>query len=415
MKILHTADWHLGKQLENLSRHEEQEIVLAEIERLADAHDVDAVLIAGDLFDTFNPPHESIDLLYRTCKNLSNNGTRAVIAIAGNHDSPERIEVPEHFARECGIVFIGFPNTIITPFDLPSGLRITRCDEGFLELSLPRCVVPLRIFAIPYVNENRLKAFLETDNTDEKMRELLAEKWQLSADKYADSKGVNIAAAHLLIMRKGGSEKNSETAPDKKNIEESDDEKPIRIGGASAVYTENFPKQFQYVALGHIHKNMVIEKKPVPFVYSGSPLAYSFNEKEQEKYVVIIEAEPDKPVHFKRIALTTPKKLSTVTFNDLQNALDWLAQHPDNLVRLIFKSETYVPNTVIKQLKAAHTGIISIEPHIKDANADENTSSEVAPLGASGIKEYFEAYYKEVKGHSPGEEILRLFEEVLAV
>ena len=117
MKILHTADWHLGKRLESISRHEEQVIVLKEIEQLADEHNVDAIVIAGDLFDTFNPPNESIDLLYKTCKNLSKNGERVVIAIAGNHDSPERVEVPEHFARECGIVFIGFPDTIVSHFE----------------------------------------------------------------------------------------------------------------------------------------------------------------------------------------------------------------------------------------------------------------------------------------------------------
>ena len=248
MKILHTADWHLGKRLETISRHEEQIIVLEEIERIADTQNVDAVIIAGDLFDTFNPPNESIDLLYKTCKNLSKNGERPVIAIAGNHDSPDRVEVPEHFARECGIVFIGFPDTIVSPFELPTGLKITRSDVGFIELKLPKFDYPLRIFAIPYVNENRLKVFLGTEDTDEKLRQLLSNKWQISADKYADDDGVNIAVAHLLIMRKGGA------IP-----VESDDEKPIRIGGASAIYTENFPKQFQYVALGHIHLQMVVE------------------------------------------------------------------------------------------------------------------------------------------------------------
>ena len=100
MKILHTADWHLGKRLENISRHEEQVAVLDEICQIADDRNVDAVIIAGDLFDVFSPPNESAELFFKTCKRLSNNGLRAVVAIAGNHDSPERIEAPEVLARE---------------------------------------------------------------------------------------------------------------------------------------------------------------------------------------------------------------------------------------------------------------------------------------------------------------------------
>ena len=73
---------------------------------LAEEHNVDAVLIAGDLFDTFNPSTEATELFYRTVHRLSKNGSRAVVAIAGNHDSPDRIEAPDPLARECGIIFI---------------------------------------------------------------------------------------------------------------------------------------------------------------------------------------------------------------------------------------------------------------------------------------------------------------------
>src|SRR5579872_1513255 len=108
MKILHTADWHLGKRLENFSRFEEQVEVLDEICQIADNESADVVIIAGDLFDTFNPTSEAVDLFYKTLKRLANDGKRAVVAIAGNHDSPERIEAPDPLARECGIVFAGF-------------------------------------------------------------------------------------------------------------------------------------------------------------------------------------------------------------------------------------------------------------------------------------------------------------------
>ena len=88
MKILHTADWHLGKRLNEFSRIEEQREVLEEICRIAEEQQVDAVLVAGDLYDTFNPPNEAIELFYKSLHRLAAGGKRAVIGIAGNHDSP---------------------------------------------------------------------------------------------------------------------------------------------------------------------------------------------------------------------------------------------------------------------------------------------------------------------------------------
>jgi exonuclease SbcD len=93
ISILHTADWHLGKRLGSLTRIDEQKTVLSEICEIADSNNVDVVVIAGDIFDTTNPPTEAIELLYSTLKNLSKKGTRPVIVIAGNHDSPDRMKL----------------------------------------------------------------------------------------------------------------------------------------------------------------------------------------------------------------------------------------------------------------------------------------------------------------------------------
>ena len=99
MKLLHTSDWHLGKRLGDFSRFEEQQAVMQEICDIADRELADAILVAGDLFDSFNPPTEAVDLFYKTLRKLSKNGSRPVIAIAGNHDSPDRIEAPDPLAR----------------------------------------------------------------------------------------------------------------------------------------------------------------------------------------------------------------------------------------------------------------------------------------------------------------------------
>src|SRR5690606_31764086 len=104
MRILHTADWHLGKRLDNFSRLDEQILVLDEIVEKADIHQADVIIVAGDLFDAFNPGTDAIDLFYKTLKRLTKNGSRPVIAISGNHDSPSLIDAPDPLARECGII-----------------------------------------------------------------------------------------------------------------------------------------------------------------------------------------------------------------------------------------------------------------------------------------------------------------------
>ena len=266
MKLLHTSDWHLGKRLEDFSRIAEQQAVMNEICEIADRENVDAVLVAGDLFDTFNPPTEAVDLFYKTLKRLSKNGQRPVVAIAGNHDSPDRIEAPDPLARECGIIFTGYPNSVVAPFELESGLKITRSDPGFFEIQLPGNSVLLRILSTPYASEIRLKTYLSPDDSEEELRQLLQKNWQMLADKYCDADGVNILVTHLFVAGKGT-----------ELPEEPEDEKAIlHVGGAQVVYPENIPQEVQYTALRHLDRMHSAGKSSV--YYSGSRLSYSFAE-----------------------------------------------------------------------------------------------------------------------------------------
>lgn len=187
MKILHTADWHLGKRLEKYSRLPEQQDVLEEIIDLADTQQVDVVLIAGDLFDAYNPPTEAIDLFYRSLKRLSNHGQRLIVAIAGNHDSPDRIEAPDPLARELGILFAGYPNSQLREGKVNEHMEILKSEEGFIEVQLKRFSYPLRILLTPYANEFRLKTFLGIHDHQEELRNLLASHWNKLAETYCDS------------------------------------------------------------------------------------------------------------------------------------------------------------------------------------------------------------------------------------
>ncbi|MCE7067703.1 exonuclease subunit SbcD [Dyadobacter sp. CY326] len=401
MKILHTADWHIGKKLDNYSRLEEQRLVLQEICQIAENEHVDAVVIAGDLFDNFNPSSEATELLYSTLHRLSANGSRAVIAIAGNHDSPERIQVPDALAKVCGIIFVGFPNTEISQFCTQAKVEILRTAKGFIEIELPNASFPLRILHTPYANEQRLKTFLDVEDSEEALRIHLQKHWQDLADQYLDDKGFNLLMAHLFVMQKGG------PMP-----EEPEEERPIlHIGGAQAIYTENFPSKVHYIALGHLHRYHVVDKNPAPSVYSSSPLAYSFSESNQTKYVVLIEAEAGKLVSFRPIELKNGKKLRRKSFNDIDKAIEWLAEHKEDLIELTIVSDNYLEATDKKRLNEAHSGIIQIIPQIK--KSELSTANTEIDLSLS-MEKLFQEYFKtKNKGQEPSDGLMEVFREVL--
>ena len=403
MKLLHTSDWHLGKRLEDFSRIEEQQLVLQEICDIADLEQVHAVIVSGDLFDTFNPPTEAVDLFYKTLKRLTNNGKRPVIAIAGNHDSPDRIEAPDPLARECGIIFTGFPNSVVPTFELESGLKVLQSTEGFLELRIPGTSEPLRLLLTPYANEFRLKTFLGHEDSEEELRILLQDKWKELATKYCDDCGINILATHLFVMKNGGDQ-----------LEEPADEKPIlHVGGAQIIYSANIPTQIQYTALGHLHRMNKIDSAPCPVYYSGSPLSYSFAEANQKKYVLLIDAQPGEEAHVREVELTKGRKLLRKRAEGIEEALEWLSENPDCLVELTMVTETYLTAHDRKRLGGAHNGIVTIIPEVKNATGMSSGSKKNIDL-SKNMEELFADYFMHTKGQAPNAELMDLFTELLA-
>lgn len=399
MKILHTADWHLGKKLDRFSRLEEQVLVLDEIVEIADEQNVDLILIAGDLFDNFNPSVEATELFYKTLKRLSLNGKRPVIAISGNHDSPNLIDAPDPLARECGIILIGHPKAKITPFELEH-FKISNSAAGFIELQLKSLNFPVRILHTPYANEIRLKEYFG-ENKEEELNKVLAENWATIADEFCDDKGVNLLMAHLYMNKKG--------AP---IIEEPEGEKLIKIGNATLIYSDIIPSQIQYTALGHLHgfRNIGTTEKPV--VYSSSPLCYSFSEAGQTKYVTIIEAEPNKEVSYEKLPLKNGKKLVRKTFDSVEKTIEWLNENPYSLVELTLESETFLKAEERKMIYQSHNGIVHLIPKVKNQEFNENKLQEINLN--QDIQLLFNDYFKSKNGgQEANEELIDLFNEIL--
>jgi exonuclease sbcCD, D subunit len=402
MKILHTADWHLGKKLDRFSRIEEQRAVMGEIVQIADAQKVDVVIIAGDLFDNFTPNTDAIELFYKTVKQLSLGGRRPVVAISGNHDAPKLIDAPDPLARECGIFLIGQPFALVTPIETQD-FKITHSSAGFIELQLASFHYPLRIIHTAYANEPRLREELEGDK-QLAINQFLSDKWQALAQEYCDSKGVNILTAHLFMNPKNG-----------ELLEEPEGERPIRIGNADMIYTNAIPLQMQYTALGHLHgfKNIGSEEKPI--VYASSPLCYSFSEAGEQKYVAIIEAEPNKAAHLSKIPLTQGKPLVRKQFASIEAATSWLKENPNTWVELTLELKEYLRAEDRKRLYNTHEGIVFLIPKLL-LDTEHNPSAELSlqDINFENITPLFESYFKYKNGGiAPNEEILNLFNEAI--
>lgn len=399
MKILHTADWHLGKKLDGFSRLEEQILVMNEIVEIADEQQVDLVLIAGDLFDNFNPSVEAVELFYKTLKRLSNNGKRPVVAISGNHDSPSLIDAPDPLARECGIILIGYPNAKIQEFEL-NDFKISKSVEGMIELKLNSFDFPIRIIHTPYANEIRLKQYFG-ENKEEALNEVLATNWKNIANEFCDENGVNLLMAHLYMNQKGA-----------EILEEPEGEKSIKIGNADMIFSEAIPSQIQYTALGHLHgfRNIGTEEKPV--VYSSSPLCYSFSEAGQTKYISIIEAESKQTVSYKQIELKNGKPLIRKSFDDVNLAVEWLNQNQNALVELTLENDSFLKADERKLIYQTHNGIIHLIPKVK--NQEIETVEYKFADQTKDMKELFADYFKSKNGNQePNDEIKDLFNEIL--
>jgi exonuclease SbcD len=385
-----------------MARIEEQKVVMDEICTLCDEQNADAIIVSGDLYDTFNPPVEAQELLYKTLKRLAKNATRPVIAIAGNHDSPDRIDSPDALARECGIIFVGYPNSKITPFELESGIRVARTDPGFAEIFMPSSKVPLRIVSVPYANEYRMKSYMGCEDPEATMRETLQTQWTQVSETYLDQNGVNIMTAHLYVGKDGS------PLPE----EDLDEMKPINIGGAQVVYSHNFPKGLDYVALGHLHRKQVVDTKPCPIVYSGSPLAYSFGEANQKKMILCVDLVPGLPAVITPLELKMPKLLVRKSFNDLATAIEWLENNPDPLIELTIKTEVHLSSEDQKRLLQANSNIVQLVLVLQKTHPTEEETSETIDLN---LEKLFVQYFKAQNGGiAPDETLMNLFKEITA-
>ena len=399
MRVLHTSDWHLGKRLDYFSRHEEQEAVINEIIQISVERSVDLVVVSGDLFDTYNPPVESVELLYRSLKKLTQNGQVPVVAIAGNHDSPDRVNVADVLARENGIILVGNPTDEVPLFEVENGFRILRSEPGFVEISLPKYPYPVRLLHTAFANEQRLKTYFGEEK-QRSLQETLQETWTSLCTRFCDQTGVNLLCSHLFMLKKG------EAAP-----EEPEGEKPINIGTADLIYSDALPREIQYVALGHLHRWQDVGSRQ-PVVYCGSPLAYSFSEAGQQKYVSLVDLEPGASAQVEQIKLRAGKSLVRKRVVGVDAAVEWLQLNTDCLVELTLETDEFLKAEERKRFYQAHDGIIFLIPQVKNREIQNQSNTQINLN--QDMRALFSDYFKSKNGgQAPNDDIINLFNEIL--
>jgi len=403
MRLLHTSDWHLGKKLNNFDRLEEQRNVMREIVSIADEQNVDMVVVAGDLFDTYNPSSDAQQILYQTLYELSHDGQRPVIAIAGNHDSPDRVESPEVLAQVSGIFMFGYPNPMPGNAYIHKKFHITQKAQGFMEIQIPGCMAPIRILHTPFTNQERLQAYLGVTEDEEQkaLRNQLQKMWQKMADMYCDNAGVNILVAHQFVI-------NNENDTE---VKEPDDENAVNVGGTSAIFSYNIPRQIQYTALGHLHQCKKVGDNNI--WYSGSPLEYSFAETNQDKFVLVSDIEPNKEPSVNKILLKSGCKLKRMTFNNILDATNWLVQNRNCWVELTIVSDNYLSHSDKQMLYDASDKIVAIIPQVNTTSDTLSAGSLISSIRTNRTA-LFKSYFTKIKGGEPDQSLIDLFKEIIS-
>jgi len=396
MRILHTSDWHLGRTLEGRSRQHEQEAFVDEICRIADDSGVHLVLIAGDIFDTYNPPAFAEELYCYALERLAQGRKRAVVVIAGNHDSPDRLTAVRPLALRHGAFIAGLPGEMIYSSTSGPGARLIAAGKGWLEISAHNVAHSAIVSILPYPSESRLQQVLSSSFDEHNLRQAYSSCVQgifnTQAQAYRTDT-VNLAVSHLFVL--GGLS--------------SDSERPIEVGGACTVDTAHLPENAQYIALGHLHRAQEVKHAASPTFYSGSPLAYSFSEAGQTKVVYIVDVEPGQKAMVEPVNLTSGAPLERWRcvngVDEVMGRLDRLQGRP-----LWLDIEVHSPRFLTLEesarLRQAHEGIINVRCVVQGAEQ----ALEQQPLATLSVPEIFTRFYKHRRGGvEPSEELVQLF------
>ena len=355
MKFLHLADLHLGKRVNEFSMIDEQKQILEQILRIAEDLEIDAIIIAGDVYDKTIPNNEAVILLDNFLTKLTSINI-SIIMISGNHDSSERLNFGSRLMEKNNVYINGI-------FDGKMKKYMFNDEYGIIN-----------IYTLPFVKPALVSAFYPDANvtTYDDAIKIIIENTEINIDER------NILVAHQFVT--SGIE-----TPERSESES------ISVGGIDNVDASAFDK-FDYVALGHLHKSQKVGRETIR--YSGSPLKYSFSEVNHKKSVTAVTMLDKSEVLFDKVLLSPN--------NDLREIKGPIAHLIDKNISALNNTNDYIHATLtdedeiydaIGQLRDVYPNIMKIDFENNKTKASENTTSVSMDLNTKTDFELFQEFY----------------------
>lgn len=269
MRVLHTSDWHIGRTLYGRKRYEEFEAFLTWLAETIKQNEIDALLVAGDVFDTSAPSNRAQELYYRFLCRVAASSCRHVVVVAGNHDSPSFLNAPKELLKALDIHVVG--SSTESP------------EDEVLVLRNEQDVPELIVCAVPYLRDRDIRVAEAGESVEDKERKLIEgirthyAAVAALAEQKREELGVDIpivGTGHLFTA--GG------------QTVDGDGVRELYVGSLAHVTAGIFPACFNYLALGHLHVPQKVNGSET-IRYSGSPLPMGFGEAKQQKSVCQVE------------------------------------------------------------------------------------------------------------------------------
>jgi len=350
MKFLHTSDWHLGRQFHNVSLLDDQKVVLEQIIDYIQSNKVDALVIAGDVYDRSVPPTAAIELMNQFVSRVCGELKLPIILIPGNHDGAERLGFASQQMAESGLHIIANFKDMLTPVELET-------DMG-----------KVRFYGMPYNDPELVRHYFKQPvSTHDDAHKLLCEEITATFGPNA----TNVLISHCFVD----------------GAIESESERPLSIGGSDRVSHEHFTP-FDYVALGHLHQP---QKKGEEYIrYSGSLMKYSFSEQHQKKGMTLVELDESGFKSATHIDLSAPHEMRII-----EGELDEIiaqgktdpSSHDYVLVRLMDRHAILNP---MEKLRAVYPNVLHLEkPGMLVGVEQQMAAAKLARSEADMFRDFF--------------------------
>ena len=372
MKIIHTGDWHIGKIVNEFSMIDDQRYILNELIKLINLEKPDVLIIAGDIYDRSIPPVEAVDLLNEVFSRILIDNKVKIVAISGNHDSGERVSFGSKILEKEGLYIQGIIEDEIKSITIDD-------EEG-----------NVNFYMIPYVDPAILRRKFnnsEIRNHNDAMKAIIN---RIKPNLNENERNIVVTHGYVTYKRKDAIDKDGENLYELAELEVSDSERPLSIGGTDLIDSDNFDC-FDYVALGHLHGRQKVGREEIR--YSGSLMKYSFSEINHKKGVVIIEIDGNKKINIRQEELRPKRNMRIIKgpLDELIKAGLEDCSNREDYIQAILTDEGEIIDPIGK-LRSAYPNIMILK---REEKKDIGTSLTAASKGYKSKTELelFEEYY----------------------